>query len=48
MISDKDTINDTIRNKSQFSEFSVASKRAATKDIDKDNFFNKPDGHGQS
>ena len=43
MINDKVTINDSLRNKSQFSEFSVALKRAATIDIDKDNFFDKPD-----
>jgi hypothetical protein len=48
MINDKVTINDSLINKSQFSEFSVAFKRAATINIDKDNFFDKLDRHGQS
>ena len=40
MINVKVTINDSLRNKSQFS---VALKRVATIDIDKDNFFDYPD-----
>ena len=35
MVYDKVTINDSLRNKSQFSEFSVALKRVATIDIDR-------------